>query len=155
MNRVINCLILFAMLLTACGQTKVKADVPDTTEGKATQIIVEQYINAIKTTNADLKVSLLNDDFIFLDHGLDDGPWAKDDFSYYVHEEMANPDSSKTQIDKYIVTPDGRFVVLQGTYSQAATTIGKWETAPAYAVLEFKNGKILNETWYYNGEVFH
>jgi hypothetical protein len=112
MNRVIYSLIIITMLISACGQIMGKADVPDTTEAKATQIIVEQYINAIKTTNADLKVSLLHDDFIFLDHGLDDGPWAKDDFSYYVHEEMANPDSSKTRIDKYIVTPDGRFVVL-------------------------------------------
>ena len=27
--------------------------------------------------------------------------------------------------------------------------------APAYVVLEFKDGMIMAETWYYNGEVFH
>jgi hypothetical protein len=68
---------------------------------------------------------------------------------------MADPDLMKVQINTYVITPDGHFAILQGTYSQAAITSGKWETAPAYAVLKFKDGKIIAETWYYNGEVFH
>ncbi len=54
-----------------------------------------------------------------------------------------------------LVTPDGRFAVLQGTYSQAARSTGKWIYGPAYAVLEFKDSLIVTETWYYDGSMFH
>jgi ABC-type Fe3+-hydroxamate transport system substrate-binding protein len=155
MKRLFLFSILFILLLTTCGQLKGKADVPGTTEAKATQVIVDQYIKANETYNADLLISLLHDDYTFMDYGLGDGPWGKDDISFYIQESMAEPDSFQVKIDTYVITPDGRFAVLQGTYSQAATLTGKRETAPAYAVLEFKDGKIVAETWYYNGEVFH
>jgi ketosteroid isomerase-like protein len=148
-------IIVLLLLLTACSQAKVNADVPDTTEAKATQVVVETFINANKDYDADLLISLFADDYVFMDYGMDDGPWTKENLSYYIKEAMADPDSFKVKIDTYIITPDGRFAVLQGAYSQATISTGKWATAPAYAVLEFKDGMIAAETWYYNGEVFH
>jgi ketosteroid isomerase-like protein len=148
-------LIVFLLVLTACGQTRVKVDIPDTIEAKATQVIVEKFINANKDYDADLLISLFHNDYVSMDYGMNVGPWTKGNISFYIKEAMADPDSFKVRIDTYTITPDGRFAVLQGAYSQAAKSTGKWATAPAYAVLEFKDGKIIAETWYYNGEVFH
>jgi ketosteroid isomerase-like protein len=56
--------------------------------------------------------------------------------------------------ESYLLTPDGRFAVAQSNLSMKATSTGKWVSTPAAAVLELKDGKIVNETWYYDGELY-
>jgi hypothetical protein len=61
----------------------------------------------------------------------------------------------KLRVDSYIITRDGHFAVIQGFYSEKDGITGKWASTPAVAILEFKDGKIANETWYYNTDVFY
>lgn len=146
--------ILVIFLLTACAQGGIKAHVPDTSEGLATQIIVEQFITAYKSDDADLLISLFHEDYSFMDYGLGDGPVGKGPISYAIKEAMSTH-YYEVDFNSYLVTPEGRFAVTQGSYAQAAKSTGKWITVPAYAVLEFKDCKVLAETWYYDGSVFH
>jgi hypothetical protein len=81
MKKLLFVTIFVTLLLTACGQGGVKADVPETTEAKATQVIVNQFIDAYKTSSADLLISLFHDQYIFMDYGLNDGPWVLDNSS--------------------------------------------------------------------------
>jgi hypothetical protein len=145
-------LIVFA---TACGGIKVQADVPDTPGAIASQIIVDQYIKAYVSYDAEGLIALFHDDYVFMDYGLDDGPLGKGNISYAIKEAMAEPDTWKAQFVSYTITPDGRFAVLEGSFSMGAKIYGDMASAPAYVVLEFQGDQVLSETWYYNGEVFH
>jgi ketosteroid isomerase-like protein len=146
--------IFMTELLTGCGMSGVKADVPDNPEGKAAQAIVEHFITAYKNNDADSLTSLYSDDLVWMDYGFNDGPWTKGNISAIIREAM-NTKYYTVNIDSYVVTNDGRFAVLQGDYSQPNKTTGKWTSVPGYAVLELKDGKIIGESWYYNVSAFH
>jgi len=146
--------VVIIILLSACTKGAVKSDVPDTTAAKATQAIVQQYIAANQDQDADLLISLYSDELVWMDYGLNDGPSGKGNISFAIREAMGTG-YYEVQFKSYLVTPDGRFAVLQGTYSQAAKSTGKWIYVPAYVVLEFKDSLIVTETWYYDGSVFH
>jgi ketosteroid isomerase-like protein len=147
--------ILILLILTGCNPSKEVANVANNPESKATQAIVEQYISAYKNFDADALLALYSDDYIFMDYGLNDGPLEKGNISYFIKESMAEPDTWATKFDSYTITPNGVFAVLDGTFSMEAKSSGEMLTVPAYVVLEIKDGKVVNETWYYNGEVFH
>ena len=115
---------LFTMLfLTACGG--IKADVPDNPDAKATQALVEKYIETNLTYDADGLMALYADDLFWMDYGGNDGPLTRGNLDYFVHETMAAKDF-KHKFKSYLVTPDGRFAVIQIRYSQAAASSGKW-----------------------------
>jgi ketosteroid isomerase-like protein len=142
------------LFLSACGTKGMKTDVPDNPEGKATQTIVEQYITAYKGNDAASLISLYSDDLVWMDYGFNDGPYGKSGISVDIRQGM-NTKYYTVKIDSYVVTVDGRFAVLQGKYSQPNKSTGKWTSVPGYAVLEFKDGKIIAESWYYNVSAFH
>ena len=123
------------MLLTTCGTSGVKTDVPDNPEGKATQSIVEQYITAYKNNDAASLTSLYSDGLVWMDYGFNDGPSGKSGVSATIHEGLSTKYYT-VRIDSYIVTIDGRFAVLQGEYSQPNKSTGKWTSVPGYVVLE-------------------
>jgi ketosteroid isomerase-like protein len=153
MKRLILLSILFVLIVSACGQTSEAATVADNPESIATQSIVKQYIKSIEGYDADLFTSLLHDEYVFMDYGMGDGPFGKTILSAFAREAMAEPDTNKTEFGSYTITPDGRFAVIEGAYSEPARDGGKWIAAPGYVVLEMKDGKIIAETWYYNGDV--
>jgi SnoaL-like domain len=146
--------IFMTMLLTACGNSGVKTDVPDNPEGKATQAIVEQYITAYKNNDSDSLTSLYSDDLVWMDYGFNDGPYGKSGISSIIREGLGTKYYTVI-IDSYIITIDGRYAVLQGEYSQPNKTTAKWTSVPGYAVLEIMDGKITSESWYYNVSAFH
>jgi hypothetical protein len=63
--------------------------------------------------------------------------------------------SFKFYVPSYVITPDGRFAILDGNFSQVAPSTQKMVTVPEYNLLEFKDGKIIAESLFYNGEAFH
>jgi SnoaL-like domain len=153
MKRLILLSILFVLIVSSCGQTSEAATVADNPESTATQVIVEQYIKDNEEYDIDLYTTLMHGDYVFMDYGMGDGPFGKMILSAYARESMAEPDTYKTEFGSYTITPDGRFAVVEGTYSEPARDGGKWIAAPGYVVLEMKDGKIIYETWYYNGNV--
>jgi|WetSurSiteA1Bulk_404760.scaffolds.fasta_scaffold15998_1 hypothetical protein len=154
MKKYIFLTVFFIALLSACSQTKPPANVDDNPEAKASQAIVEQYISAYKNNDADALLALYSDDYVFNDYGLDDGPWTKSQLSYFVREAMSTK-SFKFYVPSYVITPDGRFAILDGNFSQVAPSTQKMVTVPEYNLLEFKDGKIIAESLFYNGEAFH
>ena len=151
MNKAISVTMFLALLLTACGQ--VKADVPDTTDAKATQIIVEEYILANNTHDDARQLSLFADDYTFVDNGLNE-TLTKGELEYYIKESQGE-EVIRSKFESYLVTSDGHFAVLETTLSMKAFSTGKWVRTHATAILKIQDGKIVNETWYYNGTVFH
>jgi ketosteroid isomerase-like protein len=152
MSKTVLAIFCIALLLTSCQQ--VEADVPDNPEAHATQSLVEKFIETNINYDAEGLMSLYADDLFWMDYGGNDGPLNKGNLDYAVHETMSSEDY-EIEFESYIVTPDGRFAVLQAFYSQLAALSGKMATVPAVAVLEFEDGKIISEIWYYNGDTFH
>jgi hypothetical protein len=144
---------LFVLFCYACSQTDEAANVADNPESLASQAIVEQYIEANEEYDIALYSSLLHDEIVFMDYGLGDGPFGKTILSAFAREAMAEPDTYKTKFGDYTITSDGRFAVIEATYSEPTRDGGKWVNAPGYVVLEIKDGKIVAETWYFNGDV--
>ena len=152
MKRVVVFAVVVTMFLSACGQ--IKADVPDDPDAKATQLLVEEYIATNLNYDADGLMALYGDDLFWMDYGGNDGPLTRENLDYFVHETMAARDF-EYKFSSYTITPGGRFAVIQTDYSQAAASLDKKVWAMCIAVLEFKDGKIISETWYYDGSVFH
>ena len=148
MKKIVLITLVFASLLTACGQAK--AIVP-TKEQKASQAILEQYFSSDKAGDIDKHMSLYADNIVWMDYGLNDGPYDKKGL-----DAMRRMSTSgvKEKGQSYFITPDGRFAVIQMELTMQSTFSSKWVTAPATGVLEFKDGKIVNESWYYDGEVY-
>jgi len=99
-------------------------------------------------------LSLYSDDITWMDYGYNDGPYHKVVLIGAVHEWFAS-EALKVEVKSYIVTLDGRFAVVNAIYSEKNGLTGKWNSTQAVAILEFKDGKIVKETWYYNTSVFH
>ena len=151
MKKILALAFVIAVAMSACNQ--VKADVADNPDAKATQAIVEQWMAANKAYDADAIMSLYSDDITWMDYGYNDGPYHAG-LSGAVHEWFASQ-GLKVRVDSYIITRDGHFAVIQGTYSEKDGITGKWASTPAVAILEFKDGKILKESWYYNTDIFY
>jgi hypothetical protein len=155
MKKVIYILLFFTLFMSSCGQEKEQSGMPDTSDAIAAQVIVDQFIKAYETYDAESLIALLHEDYIFMDYGLDDGPLGKGNIAYFIKESMAEADTWEVKFDSYTITPNGLFAVLDGSFSMEAKSSDEMLTVPAYVVLEIKDGKVVNETWYYNGEVFH
>jgi ketosteroid isomerase-like protein len=144
--------IAVTIALSACGG--VKADVPDNSIAKATQAIVEQWITAYQAYDSEALLSLYSDDIIWMDYGYNDGPYHKAELNNAVRGWFDSK-MLKVEVNSYTITWDGHFAVIQGVYSENTGITSKWASTPAVAILEFKDGKIIRETWYYNTSVFY
>jgi ketosteroid isomerase-like protein len=152
-KKVIVIVILIAALaLTGCGG--VKADVPENAAARATQALVERYIAANQEYDADGLIALYADDLFWMDYGSIEGPISLGNLRHFVPETMEEK-SYKLRADSYLVTADGRFAVIDVLWSQPAPSTGKWASTPAVVLLEFREGKIVSETWYYNDAPLH
>lgn len=140
-------LVFSVLLLSACSW--LKSDVPDTAPAKATQVIVEKFIAANSKYDPDTLVSLYSPDILWMDNGDMYGPLHFDQLEWMIRNDYS-PDQMTLSFRSYLVSFDGRYSVVEGTFSTKNKTTGKWVSMPAVAVMEFKDGKIYRETWYYN-----
>jgi hypothetical protein len=145
MKRIFFPVIVFVFLLTACAG--VKARVPDDPYAKESQVVVEKWIAAFRDLDAEALLSLYSDEVTFVDCG--------DNFTCDV-EDLVNlqgvvplsfrQEGFKVETQSYMITAFGRFAVLQVMYAEPP---GIPTSTPATVILEFKDGKILKEMWYY------
>ena len=144
--------IMFALALSACRGIKV--DVPDNDAAKATQAVVEEWMAAYQAYDSEGLLSLYAENITWMDYGYNDGPYQKVVLKGAVHEWFAS-EALKVEVKSFLVTLDGHFAVVNAIYSEKNGLTGKWNSTQAVAILEFKDGKIVNETWYYNTSVFY
>jgi hypothetical protein len=136
--------LLFALTLSACGGGK--AMVPNDPYAKETQVIAEKWIAAFHNRDGAALLSLYSNDLTWRDCGFN----VNCDVERLVDLQGLYPgtlkdNSLKVEAQSYMVTNFGRFAVLQVMFEDSG-----WTTStPATVILEIKDGKILNETWYY------
>jgi hypothetical protein len=152
MNKIYYWIFIGAIFISACGQ--INHTIPDSPDAKATNPIVEKYITANETYNTDDLMALYADQLVWVDNGMNDGPFNKPNLDFLVRQSF-NQKEIKVKFLSYLLTPDGCYAVLESTVSMPSKRDGKWVSTKAYAVLEFKDGKIINETWYYDGFAFN
>jgi ketosteroid isomerase-like protein len=146
MKKLFLVILLFTLTLSACGG--VKSSVPNDPYAKESQAIVEKWIAAFHNLDAQALLSLYSNDVTFWDCGLN----INCDVGRLVDLQGVVPLAFKEQgfnveAQSYMVTGFGRFAVLQVMYADPMG--GQKTSTPATVILEFKDGKILNETWYY------
>jgi ketosteroid isomerase-like protein len=154
MSRTVALTLLVALLLSACAGTEIKADVADNPQAQATKALVEKFIETNLAYDSEGLISMYADDLVWMDYGGDDGPLTKNTLDYLVRESFSAQDF-KYEFGPYMVTSDGRFAVLNVEYSEISPLSGDWVAAPCVVVLEFEDGQIINETWYYNDAPLH
>jgi len=147
MKKMVIIVCFMSFMLSACSQ--VRSDVPDTAPAKATQANVEKFIAANSNYDPSTLVSLYSPDVLWMDNGDAYGPIHFDSLDWLIWNDYG-PDQMTLSFRFYLVTYDGRFSVVEGTFSTKNKTTGKWVSMPAVVVLEFEDGKIIKETWYYN-----
>lgn len=162
MNKILALVALVVVLLAGCAPaaSSPSASVPNNPDAKATKAIVEKYMAAAEATtfNAKALVPLYADSVTLVDYGFPlttgDRPLTKADISSWYTDEGAPP-QRKAHFQSYLVTADGRFAVIQAVLTFVSSLTNKPVSAPATGVLEFANGQIVNETWYYNADLVH
>jgi len=138
--------IVVASMLSSCGG--IKATVADDPYAKESQAIVEKWMAAYRNLDAEALLSLYSSDLTWRDCGFN----INCDFEGLADLQGVVPVSFrekdfKVQAQSYMVTAFGRFAVLQVMYAEPEG--GPATSTPTTVILEFKDGKILNETWYY------
>ena len=137
---------VLVFVLTGCGG--VMARVPDDPYAKESQAIVQKWIAAYHDLDAEALLSLYSNDVTWRDCGLN----INCDVERLVDLQGVVPPSFKekgfkVEAQSYMVTEFGRFAVLHVMYAEPEG--GPTTSTPTTVILEFKDGKILNETWYY------
>ena len=145
MKKLLLVTFLFTLVLSACG--RVEAMVPDDPYAKESQVVVEKWIVAFKDLDAEALLSLYSDEVTFVDCGYN----INCDTERLVDLQGAVPiafreEGFKVETQSYMITASGRYAVLQVMYAEPP---GIPTSTPATVILEFKDGKILKEMWYY------
>ena len=146
MKKLLILTLALAFMLSACGGVKTR--VPDDPYAKESQAIVEEWIAAYHSLDAEALLSLYSNDITWKDCGFN----TSCDVERLIDLQGVVPPSFKekgfkVEAQSYMVTAMGRFAVLQVMYAEPEG--GPATSTPATVILEFKDGKILNETWYY------
>jgi ketosteroid isomerase-like protein len=128
--------------------------VPDNQDAKATQALVKDWITANRTNDYKKLISQYADDVVWMDYGDNYGPLDKGNLSYALQYE-SGPDQMKIKCKSYLVMSNGNFAVIQATFTTHSRSTRKWVSMPATAILEFKDGKIIRESWYYNNSAMY
>jgi hypothetical protein len=146
MKKLLLVTILIALTLTACAG--VKATVPDDPYSKEAQAVVEKWIAAYDTLDAQALLSLYAEDVTWRDCGfsLECDVERSFDMQGVVPNSFRQGDI-KVNTRSYFITNYGRFAVIQVMFAE-----GNMAPTPTTVIMEFKDGQILNETWYYIGE---
>ena len=151
MTRTLTCIILLVFTASACSQ--VKTDVPDNPAAKATQAIVEEYIQAYETYDISRCADLFSADAWYGDVSNEFEATGNLNIASALREEIVL-DTFRVKFQSYLVTVDGRFAVIQAIYSHRNFSEEPWDSAPYIIILEIEDGKIIRETLYTSKNIF-
>ncbi len=158
MKKLILVTLYLALILSACGGTKttptevkptetiITATVANDDGARATQAIVDQWVNAFQKRDAELLLSLWSDSIDWKVCSSDCSSYGMSTLKNYVPSDLSRA-SFQVNVLSYTVLNDGVFAVIQGIYQNSGSDAK--EPTPATVILEFSDGKIINETWYY------
>jgi steroid delta-isomerase-like uncharacterized protein len=136
--------VVIAGLLTGCGQQGGGAD--------RTEALVKEWITAYEAKDVDRFIALYADDIYYADWAIGAFIEGKDGWSSGVRNTFPEEAFAFKSASSF-VSADGRFATVEGRYSDDDSE-GRVVTVPMATVLEFKDGKIVKETDYYDGSAF-
>jgi ketosteroid isomerase-like protein len=148
------------LLLASCGtpeaaSTPTPIPTPTPDPAKETGVLVQGYIDAYHALDADKFMSYFADDATYFDTALKDiGVYTRAALDRSVHSTFSAAISAegkgfKVEINSFFVSPDGKFAALEGTYYDF-NKFGRQVPMPMVIILEFRDGKIIRETDYYD-----
>ncbi len=158
MKKLILVNLYLALLLSACGglkatstevkptETKVMATVANDDGARATQAIVDQWLDAIQKRDAKLFLSFYSDSINWTMCSLKCSSLGIDTLKTYVPRDFSRA-SVQMNILSYTVLNNGVFAIVQGVYQDTGGDAK--EPTPLTIILEFSNGMIITETWYF------
>ncbi len=158
MKKLILITFLIVVMLSACSgakatqtdikptETKVTATVANDDGARATQAIVNQWLNAFQKRDAKLLLPLWSDSVNWTMCSLKCTSYSMASLKTYVPQDFSRA-SFQVNILSYTVLNSGVFAILQGIYQDTGGDAK--EPTPITIIQEFSNGKIINETWYY------
>jgi ketosteroid isomerase-like protein len=149
MKRSCVLLILAGLILVACAGLGTNSAAAQVSEAQA---LATKYKTAYETKDADMYLSLFNDDSVFTDYGMKDGPISMSSLKSDVYD-VFKEEAFSFKVKSHFVSSDGQYASVRGDFSYHGNT-GSIVTVPATTILEFKSGKIVSETWYYDGTNF-
>jgi ketosteroid isomerase-like protein len=147
MKRILFLISLTVVILAAC-QPKSGAAL--------TRSLVKDWIAAYEALNADKYMAFYADEAKYMDNGLENfrsvGAFSRKELNTDVHYIFEHKEIS-FKSKSFYVSQDGRFATIEGDYTNQDKT-GTPVTVPMVAILEFSQGKIIQETDYYDGSPF-
>jgi hypothetical protein len=145
MKKLLLLVIVSSLLTTACGGAK--ATVPNNDYARQTQAVVEKWIAAYQERDAQALLSLYSNDITETDcSGVECVTFHLSDLESEVPYAFRDP-TFKVRVNSYVVTSAGVFASVQATYEYGS--VGPTTPVPATIILEFRDGRILNEMWVY------
>ena len=152
-------LTVLTLLAVACSgvqPTSVLTLEPSTSTpppAAVAEIIAQHYAVASNTKNANLYLSLFASDAVTMDYGVNYGPFRVMDLKDDVYANFASK-YFQYKITSFFVSADGRFVAIEGIYTDWVRGGNHTVFAPCLVILEVENGQIVKESIYYNGAPF-
>lgn len=132
--------VALAIVLSACGQQGAGAS--------ETPALVKAWISAYESKDADKFIALYSDDVYYADWAIGAFITGKDGWSSGVRSTFPE-EGFAVKVNSYFVSSDGRFAAVECIYSNKDRQ-GRIVSMPMASILEFKNGKIVKETDYYD-----
>jgi hypothetical protein len=148
-------------LLTSCTKpSTIPTEYPQpttTADISVVQNLAEAYISAIGLKQASDYLALYSYDAILMDSSTPyRSDWlydlARNSTNYIIN--LFENTSFGMKLDYYVVSRDGRFIVLTGTYTNIGKD-GNLSSVPITIILEVKDGEIIRDDWYYNNSSFY
>jgi steroid delta-isomerase-like uncharacterized protein len=136
--------VVAACMLSGCGQAAGGA--------ARTEALVKEWVSAYEAKEADRFLALYADDLYYADHAIGAFIEGKDGWSSGVRSTFPE-EAFAVKVTSYFVSPDGRHAAVEGVYSDSDRQ-GRVVSVPMAAILEFKEGKIVRETDYYDAGSF-
>jgi ketosteroid isomerase-like protein len=148
-------------LLTSCTKpSTIPTEYPQpTTTADITVVknLAQAFISAYGSEQAGDLLALYSYEAIFMDNSTPyRSDWLYDlvrNSSNYVINLFENT-SFGMKLDSYVVSRDGRFVVLTGTYTNIGKD-GNLSSVPITIILEVKDGEIIREDQYYDNSSYY
>jgi hypothetical protein len=144
MKRLVILFIMAALILAACTQDKSPVGVATT--------LAQKLAAAYDARSAKAYLALFSDDAMYVDYGMHVGPMKMKVLESEIDSAFADKNFA-FKLKPSFVSDDGRFATLRGDFSNLGHD-GAIQTVPALVVLEIKNGKIISEADYYDGEPY-
>ncbi len=166
MKKILVVTLLLVFLLAACSgaktttavvspienavptAVKIKATIANDDGARITQALVEKWISAYQKHDANLLLSLWSDTITWKICASGCSAYHMDELRGYVSSDLSRTSFTMNTLS-YTVLNTGTFAVVQAIYQDASASGDAKDPTPATVILQFLNGKIVNETWYY------